>query len=161
MKLSGVLLAVRDLAVSRPFYEQVLGRTVQVDDGNYLVFQGGPALMAGFPAFVGFPAERVVWESHSAELYFETDDLPGDLERLKRAGVRFLHEAKEYPWGQRVARVYDPDGHIIEVGESMRSVVVRFLRRGLSVEEAAMASQFPVSFVLWCRDHPDEDPPGM
>ena len=30
---------------------------------------------------------------------------------------------------------------------------------GMSVEEASKASQYPMTFVLWCRDHPDEDPP--
>lgn len=67
----------------------------------------------------------------------------------------------DQPWGQRVIRFYDPDGHIVGLGESMRCVVVRFLRQGMSVEEAARASQFPIPFVLWCREHPDQDPPEL
>ena len=45
---------------------------------------------------------------------------------------------KEHSWGQRVVRFYDPDGHLIEVGESMRQVVHRFLAQGLTVAEVAL-----------------------
>jgi transposase len=34
-------------------------------------------------------------------------------------------------------RFYDPDGHIIEVGEKMKSVVERFQARGMSIDEIA------------------------
>ncbi len=30
---------------------------------------------------------------------------------------------------------YDPDGHIIEVGEAMKKVIQRFLKNGWSMEE--------------------------
>ena len=38
-------------------------------------------------------------------------------------------------WGQRVIRFYDLDGHIIEVGESMKIVIQRFLSTGMTMEE--------------------------
>ncbi len=44
-------------------------------------------------------------------------------------------------------RFYDPDKHIIEVGESMAVVAKRFLDQGLSVEETAKIIQHPVEFV--------------
>ena len=34
-------------------------------------------------------------------------------------------------------RFYDPDGHLIEVGESMKMVIKRFLDRGMTMEEIA------------------------
>ena len=43
----------------------------------------------------------------------------------------------EHGWGQRVVRFYDPDGHLIEVGEQMKRVVGRFLSAGMSMEQAA------------------------
>jgi hypothetical protein len=44
-------------------------------------------------------------------------------------------------------RFYDFDKYIVEVAESMASVAKRFLSQGLSVEETARRTQFPVEFV--------------
>lgn len=161
MKFGGVLLAVKDITAAKKFYQEVLGRTVQVDNGAYQVFKGGPALLQGFHALAQFPEEKVVYGAHNAELFFESDTFDADVARIKAAGAALLHDVLEQPWGQRVIRFYDPDGHIVELGESMRLVVVRFLNQGMSVEQAAQASQFPVEFVLWCREHPDQDPPEL
>ena len=54
MEFQGVLFAVRSMAVSRPFYETVLGRKVALDLGANLVFEGGPTLQEGFAGLVGF-----------------------------------------------------------------------------------------------------------
>ena len=61
--------------------------------------------------------------------------------------MEFVHDLREQPWGQRVARFYDPDGHIIEIGESMESVAVRFFRKGMSVEEISRRTSLPTDFV--------------
>ena len=98
MKFEGVLFAVRSMAVSRPFYENVLGRRVAMDLGTNLVFEGGPVLQEGFAALAGFPEENTVYRAYNSEIYFETDDLDAEAERLRAAGVELLHEIKEYPW---------------------------------------------------------------
>ena len=43
----------------------------------------------------------------------------------------------EHRWGQRAVRLYDPDGHIIEVGESLSKVAKRFRDSGLHEEGVA------------------------
>ena len=58
---------------------------------------------------------------------------------------RILAAAME--WGQRVVRFYDPDGHIIEVGEKLDAVISRFMEQGLSTEETAARMDIPVDFV--------------
>lgn len=157
MKFSGVLFSVRSMAVSRPFYENVMGRKVALDLGINLVFEGGPTLQEDFAGLVGFPPEKTVYHAHDTELYFETDELDVDVPKVKAAGVEILHDVKEYPWGQRVFRFYDPDGHIIELADSMKAVILRFLAQGLSEEEVAQRSQHPVEFVRWCKEHPAPD----
>ena len=79
MEFQGVLFAVRSMAVSRPFYETVLGRKVALDLGANLVFEGGPTLQEGFAGLVGFPEERTVYRSHNAELYFESESFDADV----------------------------------------------------------------------------------
>ena len=44
-------------------------------------------------------------------------------------------------------RFYDPDKFIVEVSESMTSVAKRYLAQGLSIEETAEKTMFPVAFV--------------
>lgn len=148
MRFEGALYAVRDMAVSRAFYENVMGRKVAMDLGANLVFEGGPTLQAQFGLLVGFPEERTVYKAYNGELYFETDDLDEDAKRIKAAGVEVLHEPKEYPWGQRTFRFFDPDGHIIELGESMDFVVRRFFAQGMTPEEVAEHTTYPLEVVL-------------
>lgn len=40
----------------------------------------------------------------------------------------------DHAWGQRVVRFYDPDYHIIEVGENMKAVCKRFSGEGMTLE---------------------------
>lgn len=44
-------------------------------------------------------------------------------------------------------RFYDPDSHIIEVGESLQAVVWRFYQQGLPIEQISEKSSMPRTFV--------------
>ncbi|MGE4284585.1 MAG: VOC family protein, partial [Clostridia bacterium] len=79
------------------------------------------------------------------ELYFEEAQFDEFVKRLKSFEIQYVHDVIEYPWGQRVIRFYDPDMHMIEVGESMETVVKRFIAQGLSVEETAERTQHPIN----------------
>ena len=147
MKFEGALYAVRSIAVSRKFYEEIMGRKVAMDLGANLVFEGGPTLQEGFGGLAGFPGEKTVYRAYNGELYFETTTLDEDAARIKAAGTEVLHEIREYPWGQRVFRFFDPDGPIIEVGEAMDFVVGRFLAGGMSAEDTAAKTTFPLETI--------------
>lgn len=153
MKFVCPLIVVRDIAVSRTFYEEVLDQKVGYDFDENVSFEGGFAIhsRSHFSDLIGVEEGSIVEGSHNAELYFEEDDLDAFLERLKGMGsVRYVHELIEQPWGQRAIRLYDPDMHIVEVGEPMESVVKRFLGRGFSVEETARRTSMPEEFVRQC-----------
>ncbi len=98
--------------------------------------------------FIGNPESGVVLQNNASELYFEEDDLDAFIEKLKTMeGIEFVHPILEHSWGQRVVRFYDPDKHIIEVGESMDKVIRRFIDGGLSAEETAARMDVPEVFV--------------
>jgi uncharacterized glyoxalase superfamily protein PhnB len=42
------------------------------------------------------------------------------VNRLRGAQVRVTEEPADQPWGERVARVLDPDGNEIIVGQKLR-----------------------------------------
>ena len=94
---------------------------------------------------------NIIQKSNNCELYFEEDDLDNLLQKLRDIdSVEYVHELKEQPWGQRVIRFYDPDKHIIEVGEPMESVAKRLLTKGLSIEETAKRTLMPEEFIRQC-----------
>ena len=57
---------------------------------------------------------------------------------------------KEHAWGQRVVRFYDPDRHIIEVGENMKTVCKRFIDSGMTPEQTAERMDVPIEYVHAC-----------
>ena len=58
--------------------------------------------------------------------------------------IEYLNRCKEHDWGQRVIRIYDPDKHVIEIGESMEYVARRLLDSGMTAEQAAKKTQLPL-----------------
>ena len=88
---------------------------------------------------MNLPKEKVLKKSNNAEIVFEEQDFDGFLNRLKEyPDMEYLGEVIEHSWGQRVIRFYDPDGHIIEVGEDMKMVIKRFLASGMTMEEISV-----------------------
>ena len=72
--------------------------------------------------------------------------------KLQDAHVELVHELLEHRWGQRAVRFYDPDHHIVEAGEDMAEVVKRFLRGGMTVEQAAGRMDVPPDYIRECME---------
>lgn len=138
------VIFVKDIKTSRRFYEDLMGQKIAFDFGENVSFAGGFAIHEAdhiSQIMFGRPARDVEHLGcENFELYFETDDLDAVLQRLSDAGVQFVHSVREQPWGQRVFRCYDPDVHIVEIGEPMQAVIRRFLAQGMSEEETARRS---------------------
>lgn len=150
MKFICPLIVVNNMEVSRNFYEKVLNQKVEYDFGENVSFEGGFAihLKSHFSDLINIGKNDIIRKSNNSELYFEEEDLDSFLQKLKDLdSIEYVHELKEQPWGQRVIRFYDPDMHIIEVGEPMESVVKRLLSEGLSVEETSKRTLMPEEFV--------------
>ena len=153
MKYSAALIAVKDMEVSKKFYQELLDQTIICDLGMNVCFTGGLALQQGFAELVGFDPNLVVQKPHNMELVFEVEDFDGFLKKLEAyEGVKYLHQQKKYEWQQRVVRVFDPDDHIIEIGESMEAIAKRYLSEGYSIEETAKIIMHPVQFVEYCAN---------
>lgn len=148
MKFLNPMLVVTDMDRSVKFYKRVLGLEVIMDFGANKTLDGGLALQTAdsFSAFIG--QGPIHYGSNNAEMYFEEDDFDDFTEHLKAAGVEYVHPVKEHRWGQRVVRFYDPDHHIIEVGENMAAVCRRFLDSGMCPEQAAARMDVPLNYVL-------------
>lgn len=148
------LIAVRDVERSKRFYCELFDQQVTLDFGRNVTFSGGFAIQEEFAWLTGIPEDWVCERPHNMELYFETDDLDAFLNRIagRTEPVTLLHPPCTCPWRQRVVRLYDPDGHLIEVGEAMETVVRRCLAEGHTPEETAAITQHPLEFVLGCTE---------
>ena len=153
MKFVCPLLAVSDIEASKKFYKEIFNQEVTLDLGANVSLSGGFALQLDFAGILGLDPDSVVKKSHNFEMYFEEDDFDSFLMNLeKRNDISYVHPAKKYPWQQRVVRIYDPDKHIIEIGESMVIIAKRYLAEGKTVEETAQTIQHPVAFVQAVAD---------
>jgi len=155
MKFVATLIAVRDMDRSLKFYKELFGQSVAVDLGWNKMLTCGLTLQLHFEAIAEFPAESMSFKPHNMELYFETEDMDGFMTLLDaHPEVQRLDSLRTYPWHQRGIRIYDPDGHLIEVSESMESVAFREFSKGLSVAETAGAIQHPVELVEgWYKNY--------
>lgn len=141
------LLVVSDMQKSRQFYETLLGQKVILDYGENITFQGNFALHLQSQYQSLISNKEIKTGGNDFELYFEYDDVEKMAEQLKEAGITFVHEMREQPWRQRVVRFYDPDRHIIEIGESLEHLSFRLYQEGMTVNEITKIIMMPEEFV--------------
>lgn len=151
MKFQLALLAVKDVEVSKKFYKELFLQEVVLDLGKNVTFSGGFAIKEDFAWLTNVEKDSVLKKSNNMELYFEVEDFDAFLKKLDRfENINYVHPPKKYEWQQRVVRIYDPDYHMIEIGESMAVIARRYFAEGYSVEEVAKMIQHPTAFVEMC-----------
>lgn len=146
------LLAVRDVEISKQFYHDLFDQEVALDLGQNVTFSGGFAIQQDFDKLTDVPKSTILHQSNNMELYFEVDDFDAFMEKLRGVlDVELVHPPKMHEWHQRVVRLYDPDWHMVEVGESMEVVARRLMQEGNTAEQTAQMTQMPLEFVEQCR----------
>ena len=123
MRLKNVLLVVEDIEVSKTFYRELFGLQVLTDFGRNVILTEGLVLQEK-ALWEEFVERKVVPGGNAMELYFEENNLDVFVEKLEASSyeIQYVNHLMEHDWGQRVVRFYDPDMHVIEVGESLEYV---------------------------------------
>lgn len=156
IKFKGPAAYVRDLDRSREIYEGVIGlkiERVMTHQGREIAvaYTAGLSIWAAdhaFPVIFGsapaaFPAaEPPAWENA-----FEVQDVLAMYQRAITANLRFAHALRELPWGQRTFRVYDPDGNILDIGETHEAAVRRMVADGMPREEVSEKICLPLETI--------------
>lgn len=150
MKYASTLIAVEDMERSRRFYSEILGLAVIADFGANVTLEGGITLQTLDTWKTFIRTDKVVLPNNAGELYFEEEDIDAFCARLKTFNISYVHELFEHQWGQKVVRFYDPDRHIIEVGEKLDAVIRRFAEQGMTPKQIAERMGVPIDFVLPC-----------
>ena len=158
MKAFTTVLSVAEIHAARAFYEDLFGLELYQDYGRDLTFTCGLSLQQDFHWLTGLSRAQIHPQPNNMELAFETEDLDGFLQKLRAyPHLQTLGGVVEHPWGQRVIRFYDLDGHLIEVGESMKLVIRRFDAGGDRPENGCLSqrpghpAQRSLSAIFWAR----------
>lgn len=128
MKFCATLIAVKDMDQSLRFYKNLFNQDVVVDLGWNKTLTCGLTLQEHFDEFIAL-----------------LNQYPD---------VEILHEPKTFPWLQRGVRIFDPDGHLIEISESMYSVACKQFKQGKDVEQTAELIGHPLNVVqAWYEEY--------
>ena len=113
------ILTTRDLGAALGFYRDLLGATVTYEfpgpDGEpgYVGLEVGSSHLG-----IGRDPEATDGPSARFSLWAYVDDCDAVVERLRSAGVTIVEEPADQPWGERLARVLDPDGNLVLIGQA-------------------------------------------
>jgi catechol 2,3-dioxygenase-like lactoylglutathione lyase family enzyme len=119
MKYSGILITVEDINISRKFYEEIMGQKVENDVGDYIEFNNGFSIILKSTFKELIENKEINGSGNNFEIFFKNNNIEQLVDILKENDIKFVHELRREPWGQKVVRIYDPDNYIIEIGEPM------------------------------------------
>jgi glyoxylase I family protein len=117
----GVRYQTKDVARSIAFYTEHLGFKLEhkvlpafatVSMGSLKLLLSGPKASGSRPLPDGRQQEPGGWN----RVVLHADDLPAQIEAMKKAGLHFRNEMEVGPAGKQI-QVEDPDGNAIELFE--------------------------------------------
>jgi catechol 2,3-dioxygenase-like lactoylglutathione lyase family enzyme len=120
IRLHTAIIFTRDIEASKAFYHGLLGIGIVQDSDSFVLLEGNLGLHKAdvFYGYLEKPYNGEAMGRDNLDLYFTTDELEAAEQKLRNAGVTFIHGIKKFPWGETLFRVYDPDRHIVEIGDA-------------------------------------------
>ena len=115
------IISTPDVERSLQFYRDLLGASVTYEfpapDGTpaYLGLELGSSHLG-----IGLATGDSDGAVRAVSLWAYSDDCDAAVERLRTAGVPIVEEPTDQPWGERVARVRDPDANEVVIGSRGR-----------------------------------------
>lgn len=137
VKFYSPVIFVEEIERSRKFYTEILNEEVEHDFGSNIMFKSRLSLWKTKPEYEVSGVEGKSKQGNTFELYFETEDIYESAEKIKSNRVRLLHDIKTEPWGQMTIRFFDPDDHLLEIGESLSRFITRIYEESGSIEETS------------------------
>ena len=118
------IVFVKDIQRSKAFYQDVIGLRVKEEFDTIVFFENHfvihcvkSILKTVFKK--GMLHRFFLQGKKNILLYLETNNLEEAYQNIVKVGCKIIHPIEEQAWGQRVFRFYDPDRHMVEIGEAM------------------------------------------
>lgn len=151
VRFHSTALFVGDIERSKQFYTGILGQTIDLDFGNNVILSCGITLWQIRSDHVITKtlgkSSRSEHRSNRFELYFETPRIKETAQQLINAGTEMLHTVHQEPWGQKTIRFFDPDRHLIEIGEPLDIFIGRLYTEGMTPEQITAKTGVPLNKV--------------
>ncbi|MBQ7782125.1 MAG: VOC family protein [Lachnospiraceae bacterium] len=119
MKLKNILIAVNNMEKSIHFYKSLFGLQVILDnDANVILTEG--LVLQDASVWKDALNRDILHRNNAALLYFEERDMDTFLEKLHAYDepIQYVTPLTTLASGQKLIRLYDPDGNLIEVRTS-------------------------------------------
>ena len=131
------VIFVHEIERSKKFYTEILDEEIEHDFGNNILFKSHLSLWKIMPDHEIAVSENKAKEGSRFELYFETEDIQKSAKKIKANNIPLLHDIKTESWGQMTIRFFDPDHHLLEIGESFNTFITRIYKETGSIFETA------------------------
>jgi len=149
LRFHSTVLLVNNIEESAKFYSQLLNQEVTDDFGNCKILSCGLSLWK-------IAEDHIISSKHTIphdklqqriELCFETENFDSVTAELDRHSIDYLHREQTENWGQKTIRFYDPDGNLVEVGESIPAFIKRMAKEGLSTKDISKKTSVQIDKV--------------
>jgi predicted enzyme related to lactoylglutathione lyase len=105
--LNRIIVSVRNLHESLAFYADLLGLELMETRPGFATLAAGGGVQLGLHERDTEPSDRAV------ALSFAVDDLDRVCDSWESAQGTVVDPPAAQPWGERMAMVRDPDGHLV------------------------------------------------
>jgi catechol 2,3-dioxygenase-like lactoylglutathione lyase family enzyme len=106
-----IMLGVRDVQKSIPFYRDLLGMKLTQQFGGFAFFDAG-----NIQLILSEDGARLAAHIAGAtEIVFSVGDVRASYEALKNQGVKFHREPVQITGPMWAAHMLDPDGHLLSI----------------------------------------------
>jgi catechol 2,3-dioxygenase-like lactoylglutathione lyase family enzyme len=150
IRFQSAVLITDNIENMKEFYIKAMGQEVEHDFSGCVIFSSGLSIWrveSDYAIAKALGNDFGPGKNNGMEICFETDDFIIEVPKLKSKGVKIIHDVVEEQWGQHTIRFYDPDGNILELGESMAGLCKRLFRSGLSISEVSQKTGIPQRMV--------------
>lgn len=110
-KMGYIMLGVKNVTDSLPFYRDVLGLSVRFSVEDLVFLDGGGVTIV----LRGRPDLGAAGDIMRTEFVFEVEDIDAAHRSLKARGVSFVHEPRQVTPDRHAADFRDPDGHVLSI----------------------------------------------
>lgn len=112
------IVSTTDMSRALRFYRDALGGTVSYE---YPGPDGAPVYVGidigSSHVGLGLEADDAGASRGRISLWIYADDCDAAVERLRANDAEIVEEPRDQPWGERIARVLDPDGNMLVIGQ--------------------------------------------
>ena len=132
------VLITKNVEGMKRFYMDVLRQPLRFDFGRCQILECGISIWEVDDNDPVMKAPGIGKGQNSRlELCFDTEDFEEDVAYVMSHNPKMLHDIEEEAWGQRTIRFFDPDGNLVELGESIPCFCRRLYKDGMTAEQVA------------------------